>query len=1372
MSGPWDDYKQSASAVASGPWDAYKTTQSAPQPQGEQELNSWMGKYKDSEIGPIERTLRHPFDQGLPGQPMQSGDDNSPWYSKLNDMIKAGIHTGLTIPAGVIDTAIHPATILTGHGDATPMSNLVNNLLPQTPQQQTYAGNIGNVFNAIDPQMLLPSSHPTSPKGMVPAELRSVPKGGLEDLPTEIIPPKEEGPWTQYKSQDELPLTNSIEDIAQARNARANQADMFDNNQGTPATPYPAEDMLPPKQVGDQGELPLANSVEQAAAMQGERENQMDLFNDQARGDAVPYDAKSIMDAQNAREQDALRRSTQDISYENIPPDGVIPRDSLRMANGEPMLRVPRGNEWAVDENGIPVRQGIPESTVAPDYVNKYMRQDEGARNDLGNAIQEANGPKLGPDENYGAGSLDLPETVSPQFNAVVGNLRRGRIGSQRGGINSDILEPLARATKDLLNKGISMFETGARVPIQRIVGMLPEHQMRSLPGMRDSLKGIILDPKPGEAILKDALAQGPIPGKLFKNLQSGMSLAGEKLGSVALKGAAQWLQAASSKTAFRVRTVVKPVEKTLYDLPRKEFQQLKEVMKNEMMSRQRLSPETLARTLSPKQLTAYNKMRDAFDGAFEQTNATRKAAGDPPITRTEAYAASQRHGDYGLPIFTKDGKLVWHVQSSTMAQAKRALAYMQKTLGDKIDTEKSTISYKPDTSGVGVPKDIQNGYQQMLRFLDKNDPAATLISDSIAKYQEAHGGKILNQHERFMDKHYIRGFEGDKPWMTESENSNHFFKAQVSYLKNSYAWNHMQEAINNIKPLLTSQELTKSQPGVVDLIQAHMNRETGVSGNVAAQIESALAKMIPSVSISRQGIYAGMGVSRSSLYHLTSDVKSATYLQQLGASPGYMLATPLQGLLAVANHRLLSGQGQAHGAINTLMRTVSDSMVALAEHQLHGMSGMDVKLPGMSEIGRRALVYAENNNVIHKTILDEYQSLGAHGPAEAVTRALSPSITTPEKAGRLTVFMSFAHHLIDSGLPEKLAFQKAAEFTNHSLTSMERQDRPLVVGKLGVIGEAGYQYKSYLFNEYNQLSNIARDAIRRRDPTPMLAHIGALMFLGGALALPGVQEISDTWDRFKDSVASLKPEWYKKISNVISPLGIKGGLVNGSDDFATASAVSGPLSQMTGVSLGNRFNTAILDVKHPLAQFAAVPQELLEWSQLGKLGINPTKRNAEQALWANAPPLMRGQMETRLSDFQNGKNPDGTTSVRKASNINDVSTDYKRTEHDTNVRAWGVKSVEEQKARDIRYANNEEQGRVMIASKNLLSKMVTHAMDGDTEGARDYGRKAMELIPDQGMIEDALNQAIMDKAATPEERDRMKAASMATMVKLLRVKK
>ncbi len=152
---------------------------------------------------------------------------------------------------------------------------------------------------------------------------------------------------------------------------------------------------------------------------------------------------------------EALTRAQQGVQYNQVPEGGVIPRDA-QFFNGErdkPMLRVPRGNEWTVDENGIPVRQGLPETTVAPDYINKYMRQDKPARDDLGNAIQEANGPLLG-DTPFGserlAGPMEGPEPMNS-------GMSRG----QRGAINMSMFQDNFQKTKTLPN-GIRLVAQGS----------------------------------------------------------------------------------------------------------------------------------------------------------------------------------------------------------------------------------------------------------------------------------------------------------------------------------------------------------------------------------------------------------------------------------------------------------------------------------------------------------------------------------------------------------------------------------------------------------------------------------------------------------------------------------------------------------------------------------------------------------------------------------------------------------------------------------------------------------------------------------------------------------------------------------------------
>jgi len=132
---------------------------------------------------------------------------------------------------------------------------------------------------------------------------------------------------------------------------------------------------------------------------------------------------------------EGLRRSTEDITYENVPPDGSIPRSTP-----DGRLTVPRGNEWPIDENGIPVRSGMPETQVEG-LQNVNVNQPH--VNDMGNAIQEANGPMLGAGDVYGSEPLGVPQ-------------------GQRGAINMDMFDPLFKVGKEL-DDGIRLVMRGSQ---------------------------------------------------------------------------------------------------------------------------------------------------------------------------------------------------------------------------------------------------------------------------------------------------------------------------------------------------------------------------------------------------------------------------------------------------------------------------------------------------------------------------------------------------------------------------------------------------------------------------------------------------------------------------------------------------------------------------------------------------------------------------------------------------------------------------------------------------------------------------------------------------------------------------------------------
>lgn len=1245
-----------------------------------------------------------------------------------------------------------------------------------------------------------------------------------------------------------------------------------------------------------------ANSIvtnywkERAEQMQAEEAGMRDANAQDVRDQATqpdqmaqrPMAVNDLGNAADAHTMDALSRSTEGISYENVPPDGVIPRNSPNAG-----LEVPRGNSWPVDENGIPVRQGLPTSTpdLSPAATERGMRaQDVEARNDLGNAIQEANGPKLGPDEHYGAGRPDVAQTPSQPFNNLINKPYKN---SQRGssGMHEDLVDLVQRGLKRLIsgtrvetNRGIGrvvgtktllisdtkalesrlraageqasqpllggqesnmdatrirtqiahdkVLENWKKDPVKttmvahvveypdgtvrtaapsdikniftgpgrsqrgsapmfdeavnaaadlvrkageafskaggKLVRMLPEDHMSKVSG-----QDMIYKPESGDKALAKSLAQGPMETHLWKNVQSGLALAAEKTGSVALAHVGNWLNWADKRTHFDNRTTVDPVNKLLRKLPSIDFQSLHTLMMDEQSTGIRLSDGDLATTLKPKAVEAYKVLRRALDDAWNRNVATSKEIGKNPGTREEAYHASMHYGDFKQSFYDKSGKLVWHVSSlDKMAQLK-AEAYIKKNIKN-IDWEKSKPYFGPDSTGVNVPKDIMSAYQNMMKFFDPTDPTTTLISDSINKYNQEHGFTNRGFNERFLDKSNIPGFEGNKPWLSPKENARAFMDAQVKYLRDSNHWNNLQEALGEMKPVLSNETLIKTQPNIMATAAAHVSRELGITGNKLSALEASLAKItgyvpgVPKVGIIDGKPTIAYGVSRGNVYKGVADVKTGTYLTMLGMNVPYMITTPLQAVMAVAQHRALTLKGFDHNVARTTINSLQDVAGGLAKHFMSSMTGKDVAVP-MSDIGKRMLKYAEDNGIIDKTVMDETGGSRSHAILDPVKKTLGQTITAPEKIARFSTFISFAHHLVDSGkLSEAEAFHMAEDFTNHSLTSMRRADKPLVVDKLGTAGQLGYVFKSYLFNEYNQLSQFAGLA-KKGSISPLMLHLGTLFALGGALALPGVNELDGAYDLWKNGVAMKRPQNY-------SPdIGIKGAILR---DLPTWASI-GTASSVTGSNLGTRFNTQVTNVNNPLSDVAVPIQEGREIMSLSDWAFDPTMRNALQALHANVGSTLKGQMETRLDSYKNinketsdGRNPNGTMSYLKPNNINSISTDYKRTPTDESKRAIGMYSDTEYKTKQLRYSNNKEEERVFGAYNKLANLAMRAGTDGDTKRAQALASKALELIPDRDKLSSTLNNLAQDKGFTPEERDVVAAQNnMMALQKIVRLK-
>jgi hypothetical protein len=474
------------------------------------------------------------------------------------------------------------------------------------------------------------------------------------------------------------------------------------------------------------------------------------------------------------------------------------------------------------------------------------------------------------------------------------------------------------------------------------------------------------------------------------------------------------------------------------------------------------------------------------------------------------------------------------------------------------------------------------------------------------------------------------------------------------------------------------------------------------------------------------------------------------------------MMATTIQPLITTpAQHRLLTSQGFTHNIAKTTMLALSDFSSGMIKHAFHGMFERDIEVP-MTKIGKGALKYAEDNGIITKNIFNESVNLGASKVGELAKQTLGSTIALPEKFARLSTFMGFVHHLEASGkFADKMElFRRAEELTDNSLTSFRRPDRPMIVDKMGATGSLGYTFKSFLFNEFNQLSHFAREA-GRGNPSPLITHLGMLGVVGGALSLPMVNEMDGMWNVFKDFISEHYPQHYSK---VMGP-GLKGTIVSHLPDFAAY----GEASKLTGAGLQTRFGTDVTDPEHPLKNIFPVAQDIKEAvSGLGAL-THPTSTSLTEAAYQQMPAIAKGQMETRMQAFKGPKQGENQVYLNpnKIGETNQAA--YVRTPKEELYRKLGLTALSETASKQKSFIANAEEQRITAAKKTLGDRIFDAVLRQDQGQIEDYAKAYLQLNPNGQELTNNINSHIKAYAFTPHQRDVITANTISTVLKVKR---
>ena len=929
-----------------------------------------------------------------------------------------------------------------------------------------------------------------------------------------------------------------------------------------------------------------------------------------------------------------------------------------------------------------------------------------------------------------------------------------------------------------VLNKGLSRGQRGA-LDIDSIVKGLQKLSHKSVDFLdkRERIlmsavgdNSFILHPGDPAKAIESALAEGK-DGKGWALTQSGLGMYAEKNNSALARYVARSLSYANNIFVKSNKDFIDPVERSLRHISRDKqtMIDLNEIMKVEQQARRRATPEELANSgLNEKAIQAYTNLRKAMDEAIARANAAREKLGLDPVTPEQAYYSSMQQGNWQLVGYALDKEgnptvLSHYSRVLTRGEGNKAIAWINKNRPEVVKTK---LEYVPINDLKGIPRDVFGTYKAMADIF-KDTPMEQQMHEMMqqATTEQAFNERGFSKH--FLTKGNIPGFIGDRPWLDPYENAKAGMKAQIQYLKDANRWIPLQDALAGIKEVISNRELQEKQPNNIAMSRAYMVNALGGTKSWFDGLSHDFSR--------------AAGVSPGQARKYIADLKNLTYLQLIGGSTGYSIATPLQVLVLGPAYHVKEGAIPFKEYLPIYGRTLTDSWQILMSHEIGNLTGKDisnVSLTKLSPLAREAMRYMEDNNVISRNWFDEHAELGTHPVIELANKTGGMTITGPEKIARTLTFMSFVHHLKAQGKLSGLElFKRADELTNHTLTNFDRNARPLIVDKMGNIGELAYTFKGPIFQYYNSLIGFAKLGKETGNWKPLGTALLMTGLLGGVINLPGVQEYDSTSNMLKKLISYVHPEWAKTAEDVIP--NVKEFALKHLPDAVTY----GTVSAATNTQMASRFSTQVIDPSRPLDNFAPVAQEVKEQlALLNNIPIlgNPSRTSMAEGIWQNMPPLIKGQMEYNnwFDAFKvPGKRPDGTQGAYNPNNLKDRSDTYQRTQADWNRRAAGLTSLDEARFKDARYATTQHSQRVKIAQdsalENLVDKIVMQKSTNDQTYKKDIRKYAIAYFENEGdanTFQSELDKRLIKAFTTPEERNAMRANSIHEVMNIKRM--
>ena len=649
---------------------------------------------------------------------------------------------------------------------------------------------------------------------------------------------------------------------------------------------------------------------------------------------------------------------------------------------------------------------------------------------------------------------------------------------------------------------------------------------------------------------------------------------------------------------------------------------------------------------LAPAQRTYMNLVRESLgqNGVYGLEN---KETGPNPGKKFSQRDGYSVPGNFGggyqtlivRDVPNKDGKgshmeVVENVNTSTRwghdKLVNQRLAALKK---DDPNLRTYKLHDKTSVGNAEPGQAFNNQKKNLLAFLMENDPEfANKYADLVAKDEMVASRVLLGYDKHAKAKKGITGSEGDKPWRTAKENSDDMHNNLVNHISQAYEYYNMRDAYNKTNKLLNTPEIQENQKNAIAYSRMYVESAMGGISDLGKAFNTALDALGNSTGFGGRNLAKGARIAKNEVSHNMMGYLNMPFFQSqllqpvTSGEPFIVHAAKVSGIPVEALWR-----AHATGPVKSTMASLEWMAMQM---------GKKLRFKGLDDFDRASFAWAKERGLTSLSEMEAVREAHKSQIMQAKDEIAEFNIKMGEILTRPTVYQSFVQLLkpLRGKLSDQDIYEIAENFTQYAMIDYNRNERPLLYRRLGVVGEFAGGLRTYMHGYVGQQVTLMRDAgkgLAKGDLAAALPLMTSMVAQTAIAGLTGWAGFETADDIIRETTKLLAEEDYMK-----RPTYMKEYILDNMDKLSEHNLGwigQGLPAYLSGTNINNKLSMGDI-ISGNLSARALSPHAGYLANILGTVysrvfdGTPVTKEDIFYIARSMAPPHVRGAMDVKYA--------------------------------------------------------------------------------------------------------------------------------------------